>query len=71
MTREIEAAEIIFSNALQVFNSYGIDAESVPLVIGFVAHRLDSYAVSAMAGRILALSAQINEGAAGADSQEQ
>lgn len=43
------AADEIFNVALQILNERQLDAKLVPLVMGAVSHRLDAFAIGAMA----------------------
>ena len=50
------AADEIYSAALQILNHYGVEAKAVPLIVETAAHRLESFAVGAMARELAELS---------------
>jgi len=52
MDNALVAADEIQAAALQIMNRYGVDAKLVPLVMGTVSHRLESFAIGAMAHEI-------------------
>jgi len=49
MQKLLEAADEVYSAALQILNHYEVDAEAVPLVIAAAAQRLEQFAIGAMA----------------------
>ena len=55
MTEELIAADEIYNVALQILNNHEVDAMAVPLIAATVAHRLEAFALSAMAREVAAL----------------
>jgi hypothetical protein len=49
MNEALEAAEEIFSAALQIMNSRGVNAKMAPLIMGTVTSRLNAFAIGEMA----------------------
>ena len=49
MENALTATDEIYSVALQILNQHQVDAKLVPLVMGTVAQRLESFAIGAMA----------------------
>lgn len=54
MENAIMAADEIFNVALQILNERQLDAKLVPLVMGTVTQRLESFAIGAMAHELAA-----------------
>lgn len=54
MENAIIAADEIFNVALQILNERQLDAKLVPLVMGTVTQRLESFAIGAMAHELAA-----------------
>ena len=54
MENALLATDEIYSVALQIMNSYQVDAKLVPLVMGTVTQRLESFAIGAMAHELAA-----------------
>lgn len=54
MDNALIAADEIYSVALQIMNNYQVDAKLVPLVMGTVTQRLDTFAIGAMAHELSA-----------------
>ena len=54
MVRALQATDEIYNAALQILSSYQVDAKLVPLVMGTVAQRLESFAIGAMAHELAA-----------------
>lgn len=55
MHRALAAADEIYNVALQILNNYGVDAKAVPLVMGTVTQRIETFATGAMAREMAAL----------------
>ena len=55
MENTILAADEVFNVALQVLNERQVDATAIPLVAAAVAHRLEQFAIGAMAREIAEL----------------
>lgn len=68
MLNALQATDEIYNAALQILSAHQVDAKAVPLVMGAVAQRLDSFALGAMAHELAAL--QPIEEVADADGQE-
>ena len=60
MENALQATDEIYSVALQIMNNYQVDAKLVPLVMGTVTQRLETFAIGAMAHE-LAVTRQTDE----------
>ena len=49
MLDALQAADEIYNMALQILSAHQVDAKAVPLVMGSVTQRLDSFAIGSMA----------------------
>lgn len=54
MLDALQAADEIYNAALQILSAHQVDAKAVPLVMESVAHRLDAFAIGAMAHELAA-----------------
>lgn len=54
MENALTATDEIYSVALQILNQHQVDATLVPLVMGTVTQRLESFAIGAMAHELAA-----------------
>ena len=54
MVDALQAADEIYNAALQILSAHQVDAKAVPLVMGAVAQRLDSFALGAIAHELAA-----------------
>ena len=61
MHRLLEAADEIYSTALQILNHYEVDAKAVPLVMAAAAQRLEQFAIGAMAREMSTLDGKLAE----------
>lgn len=61
MHRALAAADEIYSAALQILNGHGVDAKAVPLVMGTVTQRIETFAIGAMAHELAALESELAE----------
>lgn len=61
MNDALIAADEIYSTALQILNSYRVDAKLVPLVMGTVTQRIETFAIGAMAHELAALESELTE----------
>ena len=57
----LAAADEIYNTALQIMSAHEVDAKMVPLIIGCVAHRLEPFALGAMAHELSALEAELEQ----------
>lgn len=61
MNDALAAADEIYNAALQIMSAYKVDAKTVPLVMGYIAHRLEPFALGAMAHELSALEAELEQ----------
>ena len=52
MNRVLQATDVIYNNALQILSSYQVDPKLIPLVMGTVTQRLETFALGAMANEL-------------------
>lgn len=58
MQNAIEAADLIYNDALQIMSQLEVDPKLIPLVMGTVTQRLESFAIGDMARELSALKRQ-------------
>ena len=58
MQHAIEAADLIYNDALQILSQMEVDPQLIPLVMGTVTQRLESFAIGDMARELSALKRQ-------------
>lgn len=69
MHHAIEATDIIYNDALQVVSQLGVDPKLIPLIMGTVTQRLESFAIGDLARELSKAVAQ-SEQATEEESEE-